>query len=272
MAYMGFNPFGPQQPAYVAPRLAPMLRGRRVNNMPRRKAPFIGSKNKRTGGYVGAELKFSDTARPAAQVAVTWANIPPNRGINPADGTTENITPGCLSAVAVGTGESQHDGRCYYIDSINIRGVAEATKVEAANAPFASTAVRIIILIDTQTNASGITPGDVMEDNPDTFPYHNFRNLEFVSRFRILMDKTINLNLQSLASPIVQEFSRNSTQVQWSFFHKFKKQLKVSTTAPEAVVASITDNSIHIIACADVAATVGVTFSSRLRFTNSRIR
>ena len=77
--------------------------------------------NVRTGGFEGKENKFLDCNLAATAVTGTWATYNPTAG-------------GCVDSLSVpaqGNGESQRDGRVYYINSIHLRGLCKMASTES---------------------------------------------------------------------------------------------------------------------------------------------
>lgn len=230
------------------------LRGR---NRARGRAKLVAARhrfiaNPRVGGFNDIERKFADHTTAYAATSLTWA-------------TAEDGTVLSISAVAQGDGENQRDGRVYHIDSIHVRGMIDVPVLEAQTAPLSDIVVRICVVLDSQTNAAQLTATDVMTaGSPEDT--QGFRNLQHTSQFKVLMDETFVIKRDNQTNEgAVNAFATPRTMIPWSFDRKFKTPLKVICSGTTAVIGSITDNSIHVIAVStDVTARIGHT--SRVRF------
>lgn len=134
----------------------------------------------RTGGFYGrftgpsAELKFHDLDIDDAAVAV--------------GGT---IAQSSCNLIAQGVTESTRVGRKCTIKSINWRW--DVTIPNAANMTNGLDTVRIILFLDKQCNGAAATALGILE----TADYQSFNNLANKSRFRVLMDRTVDINAQA---------------------------------------------------------------------------
>ena len=108
--------------------------------------------NMRAGGYEGMENKFVDYNFPGTgNISATWAGSE----VDPA-------TANSISVVAQGDGESERDGRVYYINSVHINGYVAKTQSEVATDPVPDALVRLVLVWDTQTNGAQLNGEDVM--------------------------------------------------------------------------------------------------------------
>ncbi len=210
--------------------------------------------NARTGGFVDIENKFLDLELTSTALSSTWAAYNPT-------------TADCISATAIGNTESTRDGRVYYINSVHLKGSIRATTLESQTGPISDLLARIVVVMDTQTNAAEVTALDVM-DGDQTDDVYSFRNLQNTKRFRVLMDKTIKVPRASINT---NEGAANlfaaGTWISYPFQYnlKFKKPVKVRCVGTTAVVGSISDNSIGVIAVAS-STEVSLNYQSRIRF------
>ncbi len=209
--------------------------------------------NVRTGGYMGLEMKFADIETDQDAFATTWAAM-------------EDATNDSVSGVAQGDGESQRDGRKYWIHSIHIRCTVEATAIEAQTAPLADLKGRICLVWDTQTNGAQLVATDVFDGGltDDTLA---FRNLQHVKRFRILWDKKFRLVRNNVAQGGIDLFATNRAVTSIMVYDKnFAKPIPVICQATTAVIAAISDNSLHIIGVANSTSAL-LNMQIRIRFT-----
>ncbi len=212
----------------------------------------VAKQNIRTGGFASIENKFIDVELDATAFATTWS-------------TMEPATEDALSAVAQGDGESNRDGRIYHINGIFIQGHFAMPASESNNAPVSDQECRIALVLDTQTNAAQLTATDVM-DGGQTKDYHAFRNLQFTKRFRVLKDKKVVLNVENTNEGAINLFANKLVVKNFKINHTFKPPLRVICKGTTAVIASITDNSLHLIGVGS-STTSQLNYQCRLRFT-----
>lgn len=213
--------------------------------------PRARSLNVRTAGFLGAELKFLDSAR--ANVSLTSAI---------AGSEIDNATALCLNGIIQGTGQSERDGRQYIMKSIQVNGIVFVPVAnDKADAP-PNSSVRILLIMDKQTNGVQFSAENVLDatiaDNANAF-----RKLEFSRRFDILAEKRLNLDRTTSHNDAVATGSYTGQCKAFSFYKKL--DVKVNCTATAATVASISDNSLHLMAITQNGDAT-ITWSSRLRF------
>ncbi len=210
--------------------------------------------NLRTGGFLGLEMKFADIETDNDAFATTWA-------------TMEDATNDSISGVAQGDGESQRDGRIYNIHSVHIRCVAHVAASESVVNPQSTFRGRICLVWDTQTNGAQLTATDVMDGGltDDTLAW---RNLQHTKRFKVLWDKDFTIIPYGQTNEGgVNLFANGSYTSRIFKYNKvFSKPIKVICQATTAVIAAISDNSLHIIGVANSAAVL-LNMQVRIRFT-----
>ncbi len=199
------------------------------------------------------ENKFVNYSKALTVIGVNWVTR------NPA-------TTDCISAVAQGDTDSSRDGRVYYINSAHIRGQVTQPIQEAQGAPVGDSVVRILMVLDTQTNKTEMTATDCM-DNSGTGDWMGFRNLSNTSRFKVLKDMTIRLetSLNAQNEGAVNAFTTSGLVQPFVINYKFKTPLKVICPLTTAIVGAISDNSIHIVCCSSNASNT-IEYQSRVRF------
>jgi hypothetical protein len=211
--------------------------------------------NSRTGGYIDRELKFADYYRSYAFTSA-WTVCDPT-------------TPSTLSAVAQGDGESQRDGRVYHMDSIHLKGQIQMTTAKNESVPQPYETVRVALVLDTQSNGATIAASDVFDTvtGPD---YLSFRNLQYTKRFRVLWDHSFSLhpnNAPDGNTGVNVTFTVGGGGVEFKKSITFKSPIKVVCKGTTAAIASITDNSLHMVALASDDSLGVLDYTSRLRFT-----
>lgn len=194
-------------------------------------------RNLRTAGFLGIEKKFMDTNN-------SGAGIPPDAV---AGAEMDNTTMLCLNGIAQGDGESQRDGRKVTITRIDVHGTVVYRHPSTEDNALPE--VRILLVLDTQTNGAQFNSEDVLVTGGEAV--EGFRNLQHSTRFRVLAETWVKPRGSGDAiaynSTATDEIVRCTD---YRFPFKFGKDLNLSVTYKDtgATVASITDNSLHIMA------------------------
>lgn len=208
----------------------------------------------RTGGFLGAEVKYLDLVRTPAQVPITWtgSQINPNR--DPV--LAASISPGCLVPIPQGSGARARIGRACTLRRITIRGsVGPGTATLATGSSNFSSSwhIRILLVKDTQTNnallnTNAETAGIIQPGFLQVASYAP-QNLEHQRRFKILCDKNIVINP---STSVVQESgAKLQTDQQRAFVIDKAVNMPVTYTGADTLLANmsnvdIVDNSLHI--------------------------
>lgn len=212
-----------------------------------------GRLNRRVGGYLGIESKFVDQTF-SASVVLTQAGAemdPPGAGAQ--------TTPGCISGVAQGDGESNRDGRKCVLTSVHVKGnvTIDASSGSSLNN---GAVVRVLLVQDKQTNGVQLNSEDVLLSA--THVEYAYRNLQHARRFNVLWDRTFDLNKTAGAGDGTAD---DSPAWQRSFTINKKFKIPVLHDGTTANITSITDNSLHVLAFASTGATT-LNYESRVRF------
>ncbi len=172
----------------------------------------------------GKELKFFDTKVVAlGTISQTWLRI------------------AAINLVGRGTGPNQRNGRNFIIRSLQMR-----FKIRK-NEGFDEDTVRIVVVLDRQTNGDNMTQQQLWQDTGDTNAnWRSYRNLENISRFEILWDKTYTLNAYTAISG-----SEKITSLADTYYKKVNIKVEMSGTSGTATITDIKDNSIHVWACSE---------------------
>jgi len=214
------------------------------------------SLNVRTGGFLGKELKFLDQEVAATSIVATVASSE----VDPA-------TTNTLNAVAQGDGPSDRDGNRYIMKSVHVRGYINWGVLVAGSTPAADTFIRLLVLMDTQTNGAQFNAEDVLVDpssaNLDTVTP---RNLQYAARFKVLADKIIRQHVASTGSNSGDTVDTAGVQVPFEIFRKLN--VPVQCTGTSANVTAITNNSLHVMAISsdNGTRTPTIRYFSRVRF------
>ncbi len=208
--------------------------------------------NLRIGGFLGIENKFVDHELGVTTLASAWAGAELDEG-----------TALALSAIAQGDGESNRDGRKANLLSVHIKGFLRIISQEAVGNPVFGGIIRLILVMDKQTNGAQLNAEDVV--TVTTQDINAWRNLQNSQRFRILKDQRFDMSVTNMSTFQVNDFSTSQQEVPFEFHVVFKKPIVVNHTGTTAVVASIADNSLHLIGIS----TLGIhqiSYVSRVRF------
>lgn len=219
-----------------------------------------GALNQRTGGFVGIEKKFIDhsyTASVAFTTDMSGCEADP-AGVN------------CINGVAVGTGEDQRVGRKAWFTDVYVTGVVELENTSLQTQAPHGGIVTIYVVLDKQTNGAQMASED-MFCNPSadgraaTTPFHN---LQYSDRFKVLGKKTLTFPPSPCAfNDGVGTASTGANQKKFKIYKKLKLECLYKGT--DNTVASIMDNSVHVIMIASAgASTFTTSYNSRMRFTS----
>jgi len=213
--------------------------------------------NARTGGFLGKELKFLDTE-------VTGTSIP----TSVAGSEIDPATVLCLNAVAQGDGPSDRDGNRYILKSVHVRGYVNWAALVDGSLPAPDTFVRLIVLLDTQTNAAQFNAEDVIVDPSSTnLDAVTPRNLQYAARFKVLADKIIRKHQAPVAGGSSAGLAdTGGVAVPFEIYRKLN--LPVQCTGTSANVTAITNNSLHVMAISsdNGLITPSLRYYSRVRF------
>lgn len=199
--------------------------------------------NWRTGGFLGLELKFLDTA---------WDQVTMNQS---SDGSAGELQPStgctnCISVPAQGDGESQRDGRKYTIKSVYFSGAIDVGALSDQADVAEIGGYYFALVLDTQTNGAAINSEDVFI-NPSTQTVamlpQPLRNLQNSKRFRILDSKYVRAGGAYSGTDGINTLSL-SPQIKPTVTLSWKGNLVCDSIGTTANVSSASDNSLHIIA------------------------
>lgn len=211
----------------------------------------------RIGGFTGIEKKFVDFFKQVDAFSLTWAG-----------GEMDPGTADALSAIAQGDGESQRDGRVAVLHSVFIKGFLSIAAIESSAAPLDDIVVRLAIVQDKQTNGAQLNAEDVFKTLASGDDTNSVKNLQNSARFIVLKDKTWLIPRARAVSNegAANLFSSPRILVPIKMGTTFRKPIRVNHTGTTAVIASVADNSIHLIGCATNASAL-LSYSTRIRFT-----
>lgn len=175
------------------------------------------------------------------------------------------MTKNNLNIIAQGFDEIQRIGRRILITKVMIRGLVQlAAAVDTES--FAG--IRMWIIQDLQTNGTEFTTTDFLElQLPGSSEYLSFNKLANKNRFKVLYDKTMVLNTMAQGSSV----SFSTLEIPFNIFlDRSKKPIEIeySDLTTTGSVSSQRSNSIWFCYVASASSDVGLTFHSRVRFTD----
>lgn len=173
------------------------------------------------------------------------------------DWTNTAINPsasGCLFAPTQGQSIFQRIGRQVNVARIHLRGEVFLNPVTAIVFPvpgrYAIT-VRLILVIDQQTNASIFLPANVINSGSTATPINMFQNNDNWGRYRVLKDQIWSIPYSSAVYD-TNGVSWSGTGRCFNWTVNFNPPLRVRYNATNGgTIADIVDNSFNIMAGQD---------------------
>lgn len=210
-----------------------------------------GSVARTRGAAVQGEMKYFDTqltGTAITAVTTTWPAgtiIDADATINLGDASVP--TPLCLFVPKVSAALNGRIGRQVKMIKLKIRGQIRIPPQSVQAGADASDKVRLLVVLDMQTNASQMTGAQLLNDAGTTdATINSYQNPNNFGRFRVLKDKMIdfsNVNMTGAAAAIEQAGMTRS----FKFSIKLKGLPVHFNATNGGTVADIVDNSLHII-------------------------
>lgn len=242
--------------AFTAKRVA-----KRYKTAPRKRTVRRTSRmNVRTGGWLGIEKKFLDTG-------VNNTTIVASSSCTGCE--DDPVTMNCLNAPTLGDGQSNREGRQIAMESITIKGtISVAAETLPAGVPRTLPQISIFLVLDTQTNGAQLNSEDVFE-----VPFGSningsrpFRDLQYEQRFRVLAATTLTFPQLSTAFNGLT-VDQTGTAIPFTLYKNLKGlKTNFTLTGTDGTIATIADNSLHVICCASHDSECKLYYNSRLRF------
>lgn len=212
-------------------------------------------------GYLSIERKFYDTA-----VAATALTAP----VDCTGGEYDPSASSMISTPSQGDGPSNRDGKEIAMLYLQFNCIINIPKIELAADSPSGVQVFVAIVLDTQSNGAQMNSEDCFT-NPTASALaaaSPLKNLLFGKRFRILKERVVNMDVQTLSHFAVDSFSYGGVTKTFKWFiplNGLKVKFNAGTTAS---IANVIDNSIHCIAFATNIAIAAptITYAARLRF------
>jgi hypothetical protein len=178
-------------------------------------------------------------------------------------------TVNCISAPAQGDGEQNRDGKKMVITAVHVKGqIRRLAQTNQTSVPTSNAAV-VALVLDTQSNGAQINSEDVYEASPGGVASVTMaqRNMQYSSRFKVLKYKRIAFDAPNMAYDGTNIEVGGQTR---NFkFDLSKCKIPVNFTSTTEGLSNVTDNSLHVIAFADVSTapdTLQISYNSRIRF------
>ncbi len=165
----------------------------------------------------------------------------------------------CL--IPQGVTEVQRIGRKAVVKNINWRYQLSIAEQDAQSTPVSADSVRLILYVDSQCNGATAAITDILE----SADYQSFNNLVNRGRFRILMDRTHQMNPLTLASDGAGVVSSAAIKYNFGFFKKC--HLPVEFNGATGAITEIRSNNIGVLVISN-AGVVNLDSKFRLRFTD----
>jgi len=214
--------------------------------------------NAKIGGFLGIELKYYDTA------LVTTALTAPS---DCAGGEVDPETVLTISAPAQGDGETNRDGKQILVKSAYVTGNIHRPINSDEGDAHTEGPVYIALVMDMQTNKAQLNSEDVFT-NPSggsSTAAQPLRDLQYTSRFKVLDSCVVMPSVRYVVQDGAATGSISGEIVPFKL--SWNGEMPVNFTGTAAGVASVTDNSLHVIAYA-AATSSGpqINYNARVRF------
>ncbi len=168
-----------------------------------------------------------------------------------------------LLTIAEGNGESERVGRKINVKQINWR--FEVLLPTTATAADTSDVIRVMMVLDKQCNGALPTNTDVVE----TDDYQSFNNLSNRQRFRVLMDRTYDVNCPAgsgRGSTDTLSYGDSVVSDQWHS-QRLNIPIEYDNSFTTGVITTIRSNNLFIIV-GGKSGVAGFRSKLRIRFTD----
>lgn len=220
-----------------------------------------GSVARTRGAAVTGEMKYYDADLTSMNITATTTTWPagtmqdPSSSINLGSAAVAN--PGTLCAPTVGSALNQRVGRDIKVLKCRVRGMVSVAAQSGQNTADAASTVRLMLVLDTQSNASQMTGAQLMNDgSAANTTLQSMQNPNNFGRFKVLKEKIFSMGNTALAgSPTAADLVSAGMRRPFKFNYKWRKPLVVRFNATNGgTVADIIDNSLHFVAATDATA------------------
>lgn len=230
-----------------------------------------GAVSRTSGAAVIGEMKYFDSNLTNTNMTVVTGTWPGGTIVDPTGtinlGSAAVATPLCLFAPTVGAALNQRIGRKVKVLKIKVQGTIQTPAQAAQVTADTGGSVRIILVMDQQTNASQMTSAQLINDaDSATANLSAFQNPNNFGRFRVLKDKRFVLANPSAFNDAATTGAQFGLKVNFKFNVSFKNPIEVHFNATNGgTVADIVDNSFHMLCGTDsVALTPAINYYCRV--------
>ena len=161
-------------------------------------------------------------------------------------GVSSTVAPVCLCLIPSGDVDTKRDGSKVRVKWMTFNYILKK------HSSASSTLVRVMLVIDRQTNQTAFSGSDLLLDTTITDSIVSPLNLDNSGRFRVIYDRyhILNAEMPTLVRKI---------------YKKLDLQLKFDASTPG--IEDLTLNSLHLLVFTDEASNdPTITYSSRLRY------
>lgn len=164
-----------------------------------------------------------------------------------------------LTVVPQGDTESQRIGRKISIKSVDFKGTL--TLAAATVATSTSDNVRMMLVLDTQTNGAQFAATDLLESDS----YFSFNNLANSGRFRVLKKMEYSLSADgAAASGAAFTFGEVTRRV--GFHYKCDIPIEYDNSATTGAITTVRSNNVFIVTQASTGNIVTLAGQARIRY------
>lgn len=166
-----------------------------------------------------------------------------------------------LNVIVQGDGESERLGRKVTVRNIYCQG--SLTLVPATAAATTSTRVKLMVIVDTQTNKATFATAAFLESDA----IDSYRNLAYQTRFKVLWSRTYTFNVSG-AAPSGAAYIFGEGKKNFRMGKKCNIPIEFDNSAETGAVGTQTVNSIHLVAIAEDNNIVTLAGTARIRYTD----
>lgn len=226
------GPYGKRTYRYANPRRAAQARKRyraRKTVVPRTMGPFAVSESK----YFDSEF----SAFTIGENTAAWA-------------ATNDVVKGVMVLPQEGSDIDNRIGRKISLYKLAIRGIISHGGASDQADILPNDIIRIILWMDTQTNATVTTSGSLMRTPTNaTAPilFTQFQNLSNLGRFRVLKDVVVRCPPSTSGTDGANTTSQAITDIPFKFTIKFRKPVTIRFNSTNGgTIGDIVDNSFYL--------------------------
>lgn len=208
------------------------------------------------GIYAAGEMKYFDSH-------LSGATVPEGN-----DWTSTELDPATLLtlfAPSEGPAINQRIGRKVNVHKISVKGMIVSSTLADQADPVASSPVRLVLVQDTQTNATQLSGEDVFAAPGaanSALVVSSFQSLAQSGRFKILKDKILIHPVPLCGTDGANTVSVSQNPIVFKFTYKFATPVVVRFNATNGgTIADIVDNSWHMLGTKG-----GTTFTSGISY------